>query len=91
MATMGQTYPLLLPAAALLAIATYAAYTRIWLPTHLPRVAPGPDSAHWFFGNVRVGEPSELFPRLRAEYGRVVSLFDVGHVRPPSRPLPRAR
>jgi hypothetical protein len=82
---MGQTQSLLLPIGALLALAAYTAYTRVWLPTHLPRVAPGPDSAHWFFGNVRVGEPSELFPRLRAQYGRVVSLFDVGHVRPPSR------
>jgi hypothetical protein len=78
---MGQTHSLLLPAAALLALALYAAYTRIWRPTHLPRVAPGPDSQHWFFGNMRIGEASELFPRLRAQYGRVVSLFDVGHVR----------
>jgi hypothetical protein len=41
---MGQTHSLLLPISALLALAAYAAYTRIWLPTHLPRVAPGPDS-----------------------------------------------
>jgi hypothetical protein len=73
---------MLLPAGALLVLAVYMAYTRVYLPANLPRIAPGPERAYWIFGNMRDGEPSEVLPRLAAEYGPVVSLYDIGHVRP---------
>jgi hypothetical protein len=79
---MGQTHSMLLPAGALLVLTVYMAYTRVYLPANLPRIAPGPERAHWIFGNMRDGEPSEVLPRLAAEYGPVVSLYDIGHVRP---------
>jgi hypothetical protein len=79
---MGQTQSLVLPAGALAVLAIYLFYTHIYAPAHLPRVAPGPASAHWFYGNMREGEPTELFSRLRAQYGPVVSLFGFNNVRP---------
>jgi hypothetical protein len=79
---MGLSYSISLPLGALGAFVLYVAYTEAYLPTRGPRIAPGPESAHWFFGNQRQGEQGTLHARLVAEYGPVVSYISFGHVCP---------
>jgi cytochrome P450 len=78
---MGQTHSLIVPLGVLLGLVLYLVYTQLYVPASHPRIAPGPASAHWFFGNLREGEPSELQPRLLTEYGPVVSFFGLANVR----------
>jgi cytochrome P450 len=80
---MGQTHSLLLPAGALLALVAYPLYTQLYLPAHGPRITPGPESEHWFYGNMRQSpeERGEMEIRLVAEYGPVLSFFGPGNVR----------
>jgi hypothetical protein len=75
------TMPLLVAAGAVLALAIYALYTLLARPA---RIVPGPESAHWFYGNMRAAwarGPSDLQAALLAEYGPVVSYFGIGNVR----------
>jgi hypothetical protein len=79
---MGQAHSLVATAlGALLVLALYAAYTHIYVPLRLPLIAPGPPSAHWFYGNMRDGEPSELYGRLHAQFGHVFTHFALANVR----------
>jgi hypothetical protein len=88
---MGQTHSLVLPCAgALVLLGAYALYTQLVRPHMRPRIAPGPASAHWFYGNMRevwADARGGLHAQLLAQHGPVVSYFGVGNVRPPL-PLP---
>jgi hypothetical protein len=78
---MGQAQSLVLPVGALLVLTIYAFYTVVYAPSQRLRIVPVPASVHWFYENMREGEPTELLARVRAQYGPVASLFGFANIR----------
>jgi hypothetical protein len=58
-----QAQSLVLPVGALLVLTINAFYTVVYALSHRLQIVPGPVSAHWFYENIREGEPTRLLAR----------------------------